>query len=261
MTADRPGDSTLDRVDLIFGALQENGYLTLSEVVEQTGIPRSSAHRLLTRMVRMRWLLRVGSSYELGVRLFGLGTEGVRNHWFHRIAYPRLRDLHTRTGYVIHLAYLDGTDAVVWDKLGGGSFGAAVPTRIGTRRPAHQCAVGKVLLAAESDEFLDGIRHLAPATARTITDPDALQGEIDQARERRFAVDRAESFNGVGCIATTVLAGMADTSDGHSTTAAISICAPVGRIDHRLLTPLLGTAADITRTASPNPMAEHRRND
>lgn len=261
MAAEHAGENTLDRVDLIFGALQEHGYLTLSEIVAQTGIPRSSAHRLLTRMVRMRWLLRVGSSYELGVRLFGLGTEGVRNHWFHRIAYPRLRELHTRTGYVVHLAYLDGTDAMIWDKLGGGAFGAAVPTRIGTRLPAHRCAVGKALLSAESDEFVHGIRHLPPATARTITDPDVLQSEVAAAREKRFAVDRAESFSGVGCLATTVQAGMADTSDGHTTTAAISICAPVGRIDQRLLPPLLATAADITRTAGPNPMVEHRRAD
>ncbi|WP_182358830.1 IclR family transcriptional regulator [Tomitella gaofuii] len=258
MTTGRSGDSTLDRVDLIFGAVQEHGYLTLSEVVEYTGIPRSSAHRLLTRMVRMRWLLRVGSNYELGVRLFSLGTEGLRNHWFHRIAYPRLRDLHTRTGYVVHLAYLDGTEAMIWDKLGGGAFGAAVPTRIGTHRPAHQSAVGKVLLAAETDEFIEGIRHLAPSTSRTITDLDQLHGEIVQVRERRFAVDRAESFNGVGCVATPVLAGMADTSDGHPAVAAISICAPVARIDNRLVAPLLAAAAEITRHASPNPMMEHR---
>lgn len=258
-THEHHGGTPLERVDLIFGALQDNGYLTLSEIVEATGIPRSSAHRLLTQMVRMRWLLRVGSSYELGVRLFRLGTEGLRNHWFHRIAYPRLRELHTRTGYVIHLAYLDGSDAMIWDKLGGGAFGASIPTRIGTRRPAHQSAIGKVLLAAETDEFITGIRHLAPATARTITDPEALHGEIAQVRERRFAVDRSESFPGVGCIAAAVQAGIADTSDGHNTTAAISICAPVARIDHALLTPLLQAAAAITRAASPNPMVEHRR--
>lgn len=248
--------SSLDRVDLIFDALQEHGYLTLSEVIRHTGIPRSSAHRLLTRMVRMRWLLRVGSSYELGTRLFGLGTEAVRNHWFHRIAYPKLRELQARTDYVVHLAYLDGSDAVIWEKLGGGAFGASVSTRIGTRRPAHQSAVGKVLLAAEADEFLDGIDHLTPATSRTITDPDDLRAELDTVRQQRFATDRGESISGVGCIATHALAGAADTSDGHTTTTAVSVCAPVARIDRTLLPVLLHTATAITRAASPNPMAE-----
>lgn len=251
-------ENALERVDLIFGVLQRKGYLTLSEIVEETGIPRSSAHRLLTRMVRIRWLLRVGFSYELGVRLFALGTEGVRNHWFHQIAYPRLRELHTRTGYVVHLAYLDGTEAVIWDKLGGGTFGASVPTRIGSRIPAHQCALGKVLLAAESDEFIGGLTELPASTNRTVTDLDTLRDQIDTVRERRFAVELGENVSAVGCIATTVQAGLADTSDGRTTTAAISICAPVSRISKELLSPLLEMAASITRAAGPNPMAEHR---
>lgn len=258
MAADGASENALERVDLIFDVLQRQGYLTLAEIVKETGIPRSSAHRLLTRMVRMRWLLRVGTSYELGVRLFTLGTEGIRNHWFHKIAYPRLRELHTRTGYVVHLAYLDGTDIVIWDKIGGGAFGIAVPTRIGSRIPAHQCALGKVLLASESDEFVQGISELPAATQRTVTDLDKLREELETVRERRYAIELAENVSGVGCIATLVQAGVADTSDGRTTTAAISICGPVSRIGKEFLPPLLEMAASITRAVGPNPMVDHR---
>lgn len=249
--------SILDRAELIYDALAMNGYLTLSEIIAITGIPRSSAHRLLGKMVQLRWLLRVGDSYELGVRLFELGSEGLRTHWFHRIAYPRLCELQKRTGVVVHMAYLDGDQAVFWEKLGTGGFGAELPTRIGGRWPAHTVALGKVLLAAEPDELLDGpaFRDLKPSTPATITDPAALRAEIARVRSDGVAFDRGESLRGVGCIAAPVHAGDANTSDGRTTTAAISVCAPLNQIDRRFVALLRTSAAEISRTAGLNPMA------
>ncbi|WP_024796889.1 IclR family transcriptional regulator [Tomitella biformata] len=249
--------STLDRVDLIFDALEEHGFLTLSEVVRITDIPRSTAHRLLSRMVQKRWLLRVGTRYELGVRIFELGSEGVRNHWFHRIAYPRLNELQLRTGYVVHMAYLDGADAVYWERIGSSPFGSALTTRIGARRPAHRTALGKVLLAAEPPELLDSaaFANLKPGTPLTVTDRDALRVEIARVRAEGIAYDRGESLVGIGCIAAPVLAGRASTSDGHTTTAAISVCAPVDKLHRAIAAAVREVAADITRTAGRNPMA------
>jgi len=254
--AEEAATSTLERADLIFDALQANGYLTLAEIIRETGIPRSSAHRLLGRMVARRWLLRVGSSYELGVRLFALGTEGLRNHWFHNIAYPHLRALQANTGHTVQLSYLDGKDVVVWDHLDATSD-APVATQIGERRAAHQCAAGKALLAAEPDAFLDQLDRLAPATPRTITDPEQLRAELGRVRERQLAFDRGEALPGVSSIATTALAGPADTSDGHTTAVAIAVSGPTARIDERCVPVLLRTATRITQEASPNPMDEH----
>ena len=248
--------STLDRVVLIFEALSDSGFLTLSEVVKATGISRSTAHRLLSRMVEMRWLLRVGTRYELGVRIFELGSEAVRTHWFHRIAYPRLGELQRVTGFVVHMAYLDGADTVYWEKIGSGPFGAALTTRIGARRPAHRTALGKVLLAAEPPELLDSAEFadLKPSTPVTVTNIDVLRAEVSRAREEGLGYDRGESLVGIGCIAAPVLAGRANTSDGHTTTAAISVCAPLERLNRSVAAAVRATAADISRTAGPNPM-------
>ncbi len=250
--------SALDRLDLIFDAMEQYGFLTLSEIVRVTGIPRSTAHRLLSRMVEKRWLLRVGARYELGVRIFELGSEAVRNHWFHRIAYPRLNELHSNTGYVVHLAYLDGVDVVYWEKVGTGKFASALATRIGARRPAYRTALGKVLLASEPPAILDSapLQNLKPGTPLTLTSPDALRAEVDRARVEGLAYDRGESLVGVGCIAAPVLAGQADTSDGHTTTAAISVCAPVDKLSRGVAAAVRAAAADISRSAGVNPMSD-----
>ena len=61
-------------------------------------------------------------------------------------AQPFLHELHRATGLVVHLAVLDGSDVVYLEKIAGG-LGAAIPTRVGGRQPAHCTAVGKALLA------------------------------------------------------------------------------------------------------------------
>lgn len=259
MTEQEPeSPSILDRVDLIFDTLSAHGFLTLSEIVAATGLSRSTAHRLLSRMVEKRWLLRIGTRYELGVRLFELGSEAVRNHWFHRIAYPRLNDLARQTGAVVHMAYLDGADAVYWERIGAGTFSGQLATRIGARRPAYRTALGKVLLAAEPPAVLDSgaFAELKPVTGRTLTSLDALRAEVERARADGIAHDRGESLAGIGCIAAPVQAGTASTSDGHTTTAAISVCAPLERLNRTVAAAVRATAADISRTAGPNPMFE-----
>src|SRR5699024_2984213 len=40
-------------------------------------------------------------------------------------ARPALQRLHLRTGQLVHLAFLSGTDVVFWDKLGSGRHDAA----------------------------------------------------------------------------------------------------------------------------------------
>ncbi len=248
--------SMLDKIDLILGVVEEAGYLTLSGVIERTGLARSTAHRLLTQMEQRRWLFRVGTNYELGVRLFDLGTKGVRNHWFYRRALPALHWLHAQTGFVVHMTILDGADAVYWEKLGDGRFGAAVPSRIGHHTPANATASGKALLAAQPSGYVESLGPFQAVTARTISSAPQLRTELETVRRRGFAVDEGELLPGVGCYAATVHAGGADLTNAHRTTAAISVCVPLDRLDKRLITPLVAAREQIIHNTRINPMAE-----
>ncbi|MBZ4288797.1 IclR family transcriptional regulator, partial [Mycobacterium tuberculosis] len=78
-----------------------------------------SAHRILERLVQLRWLRRDGRDYELGMRLVELGSLALHQDRIHRAAIPLLRDLHRATGLVVHLAVLDGSDVVYLEKIGG----------------------------------------------------------------------------------------------------------------------------------------------
>ena len=110
--------AVIDRISLVLDAFDGPGRLTLAQLVRRTGLPRSSAHRMLERLVQLRWLRRSGRDYELGMRLVELGSLAVHQDRLVRAARPLLDELHRATGLVVHLAVLDGPDVVYLEKIG-----------------------------------------------------------------------------------------------------------------------------------------------
>jgi DNA-binding IclR family transcriptional regulator len=216
--------AVLERVGLVLDAFDGAGRLTLAQIVRRTGLPRSSAHRMLERLVSMRWLHREGRDYTLGLRLMELGSLAVHQDRLHTTALPHLQELHRVTGFVVHLAVLDGDDLVYLEKLGG-RLATVVPTRIGGRRRADTTALGKSLLAYSGTPG-DTYNHI---------------------REHGIAYEREESLPGFGCIAVPI-------GPIGSAVAAVSVCGPLPhlRFDHRLTAPVRMTATAIWRKLDRN---------
>ncbi|WP_280436330.1 IclR family transcriptional regulator [Nocardia carnea] len=212
----------LDRISLVLDAFDGSESLGLADVVLRTGLPRSSAHRMLDRLVHLRWLRREGRSYSLGIRLVELGSLAVHQDRIHAASSEHLHHLYRATGLVVHLAVLDGDDVVYLDKTGG-RFAGLVPTRVGGRLPARQTALGKALLAFNGGDM--------PADARI--------------RDLGYATERNGILSGFGCIAAPI--GPA----GEATTA-VSICGPLTRMtfDSRMISPVQLTAHAIWRSVS-----------
>jgi DNA-binding IclR family transcriptional regulator len=230
--------AVIDRISLVLDAFDGPGRLSLAQVVRRTGLPRSSAHRML----ELRWLRRHGRDYELGMRLVELGSLAVHQDRLHSAAQPFLHELHRATGLVVHLAVLDGSDVVYLEKIAGG-LGAAIPTRVGGRQPAHCTAVGKALLAFSDPDKLDfDVDLLTRKTRYSISTRRQLTEELAAIRARGVAYERAESVAGFGCVAAPI-------GDPGDPIAAVSVCGPLDRMafDHRLAGPVRTTALGIWR--------------
>src|SRR5690242_17936652 len=213
--ANETPSAVIDRISLVLDAFDGPGRLTLAQIVRRTGLPRSSAHRMLERLVALRWLRRDGRDYELGMRLVELGSLALHQDRIHRAAIPLLRDLHRATGLVVHLAVLDGSDVVYLEKIGD-HMAAAIPTRVGGRQPAHCTAVGKAILAdhANADSMVD---LTARKTGYSIANGAQWAAELGRVRAHGIAVEREESLPGFGCVAAPIgPAGQA--------VAAVSVC-------------------------------------
>jgi DNA-binding IclR family transcriptional regulator len=125
--------------------------LSLDQVATRADLPRSTTHRILDHLVRLNWLCHSEHGYGLGARAMFWGAGDAADLRLREAAAPVLHGLHVRTAAVTHLGVLDGPDVVHVDKLGGPSA-ERVPTRVGTRVPARDVALGLAALAATAPE-------------------------------------------------------------------------------------------------------------
>lgn len=236
--------AVIDRISLVLDAFDGPGRLTLAQLVRRTGLPRSSAHRMLERLVQLRWLRRSGRDYELGMRLVELGSLAVHQDRLVRAAGPLLGELHRATGLVVHLAILDGPDVVYLDKVGDRM--SAMQTRVGGRQPAHCTAVGKAMLAYGDDDAPVDLQ--ARMTKYSISSSPQLAVELAKVRAHGVAVEREESMLGFGCVAAPI-GGQGEA------VAAVSVCGPMNRMafDRRLTAPVRMTAMSIWRNVEDGP--------
>lgn len=202
-----PPTSMIERMTLILDAFDAaTPTLTLLGLAERTGLPRSTVHRILDQMIRLRWLAHTPGGYRLGLRVLELGGLAAEQNELREVVGPLLYELSQRTGLVGHLAVLDGREVLFLDRSGGRSR-VLIPTRVGGRLPAHSTAVGKALLATLEPGIAEAaLRGNAVArTARTIVDRGELHRELARIRNRQgVAVDTEESLPGVGCVAVPI---------------------------------------------------------
>lgn len=214
----------LDRVSLLLDAFGGRDRLTLAEIVRRTGLPRSSAHRILDHLVQLRWLHRSGRDYTLGLRLVELGSLAVYQDRLHSAAHPHLYELHRRTGLIVEMTILDGSNVVCRAHMAG-RFASMIPNRIGFSTRADGTLVGRVLHTFNNE-----------------------RGEAaDEVRKTGVGYGCDTPIDGFGTIATPIgPIGVA--------TSALSICGPLRQmpLDERN-SPLTGllreTAASLWRNA------------
>ena len=144
--------SMLDRFTAIIDAFDhEAPILTLDQIAVRTGLPRSTTHRILDQLVRLRWIGHGAGGYRLGDRAAGTragqptAAEPVDVR-LRSVAAPVLHDLHLGTGAVVHLGLLDRGRIVHLDKLGGAGA-RRVPTGVGVRIRADRLALGVAALS------------------------------------------------------------------------------------------------------------------
>ena len=197
----------VERVTLVLDAFDASSpRLTLQELSDRTGLPRSTTHRILDQLVTLRWLDHSGQTYSLGMRVLELGGLAVAHHELRDITTPLLADLHTRTGAVASLAVLEGRDVDFVDRHGRG-LSSDVLTRVGGRAPAHATAAGKAILAWHDDATLRIAlgERLSARTPRTIGSVDVLRQDLAQVRSRAgVAYEREELTQGTIAVAVAL---------------------------------------------------------
>jgi DNA-binding IclR family transcriptional regulator len=252
-TSDAPA-SMVARVALIVNAFDRVGtVLRLDEVVARTGLPRSSAGRILGQLHTAGLLQHNPDGYALAAS--PLPAARVVDHSpLRSVASPVLERLRADTGLVVHLGVLLGADVVYLDKVAG-SNGASVPTRVGGRTPAHASALGKAMLARLRAEDVDTMlgETLRKCTPATIADLPTLHQELARVRSRGgLAYDDQELAVGLSSVAVPIAMSDAEVA-GLSLTGSV----PAHRLSR--VAPFLTRAARGISERLGNPVSTTKR--
>lgn len=244
------GEGIFDRILRILDCFtEEEPELSAAQLIERTGLPRSTVHRLTADLLERGLLMRVSPGrYGIGARMWELGELSPLTLRLREPATPHMMRLYEATGENVHLAVLGGqTPQNAYALFVGRVTGRiSIPTvsRAGGREPLHATGVGKALLAGRSEAWLAKYFTvpLLAETQQTITDEAELRAELALAQRRGYATTKEEMTLGNVSVAVAL-----PTVQGFPP-AAIGLVVRKERADEeRLSTFLRNAAAGIAR--------------
>ncbi len=224
----------------------------VSEAARALGLPKSTTSELMSSLADHRLLSRTAQGrYRLGWHLFELSQTLLDTTEFRIEARKVMEELVEHWKETMHLAVLDGVQAVYVEKLQPTPAVKIRITRAGVRLPAHTSGVGKVLLAHSEWEYLaeqledQGMPELTP---NTITTLDAMADELERVRERGYAYDHEETLVGLCCVGAPIY------GSGGTVVAAVSLSVPAYRFrprEDKYTAAILDAARRISENAGP----------
>jgi DNA-binding IclR family transcriptional regulator len=203
------GVGVLDKSVAVLAFLAAGGPASLAEVVGGTGLPRPTAHRLLSALEKHHLVSRWGGRYALGLRLLGWGNRAAGVELVER-ARPVLERLRDAAGESTQLYVREGEHRVCVAAVERAS-GLRDTVPVGAVMPLGRGSAGKVLLAWDESGERFGV------------DAETLR----EVRERGWAESVAEREEGVASVSAPVFA------PGGELRAAVSASGPLSRLGER----------------------------
>jgi DNA-binding IclR family transcriptional regulator len=220
----------LDRSVAILDAVA-GGAHRFTAIVEETGLPRATVHRLIRALEEHGFLAHLpGFGYRLGPRLLRLAHEAMRELPLRDVAHPILERLARNTGESAQLYVRSGDARVCIDAVESAhELRTIVP--VGSSLPLYAGSAAKVMLAYAAD--------LEPYL-RQAKDRTRFERDVELVRVRGWASSTGERQPGVGSVSAPII-GPYDIL-----LAVVSVSGPamrMGRISARRYAPAVVEAA------------------
>jgi len=218
---------SLDTAFAIVDTLKRRDGARITEVVDDTGLSKSTVHKHLATLRAHGYIVKNEMSYELAFRFLDLGG-------YVRAQFPgatfikeKLQELAAETGEIAQCMVEERGRAVVLYRETG-TNGLPTRTRPGKQMYLHQVASGKAILSQLPEKRVDQIvdRHGLPAaTDATITDREELHAELAEIADRGVAYNHGESTRGLYAVAAPV------TTSGRDIQCACVVSGPSHRME------------------------------
>jgi DNA-binding IclR family transcriptional regulator len=244
-----PGRTVTSRLAAILRAFTEGSEHSLTELASLTGLPISTAHRLISELASARLLERAPSGlYHAGLPLRMISSSPDDTPILAERASYVLEDLAEVTHSRARLGVLKELEVCYLEKQPGHS--PTIGFTPAATLPAHPTALGRALLAfsPQSVAEMTIMRGLRPYTSHTITAPDEFRRALAVIRLTRVAVTRFELEADVCAVAMPVF------GTGGNLLAAIEVAVREGNTAHKaVLAPLTIAARSLSRELACHP--------
>jgi IclR family pca regulon transcriptional regulator len=192
--------------------------MSLAGVAAASDLPRPTARRILLTLEQLGYVRAAGGQsgggqsgggYELTPRILDLGMSYVLSRGLWEVARPHMEGLVAQTRESTSIAQLDGSDIVYVARVAVPKI-VTLSVTIGTRFPAMQTSLGKVLLAALP--LAEAERVLAEPSRSGITppwQPDAAEraAALREVRARGWALTDEQLAPGIRSVAVPLRDG------------------------------------------------------
>lgn len=204
--------------------------LTLSELADRSGLPKTTAFRYLYTLRSARFVTEAGNgdSYVIGARLAPVAAPDAGIERLKQAAMPEMHRLQLRFNETVNLGVQEGA-GIVYVAMAGSTRSLRMEASLGSRDPLHSTSLGKAILAARPPPArLDDLpARLARRTPMTLTSRSALEADLASSATRGFALDLQENELGAHCVAVAIPTPLVF--------AALSISGPVQRLPRQAL--------------------------
>lgn len=186
---------------------RETPEMTLSEVAQKTGMTRAAARRFLLTLEALGYACVEGKRFSLTPKVLELGFSYLSSMDVWDVAMPFMEQVTEEIRESCSASVLEGHDVV---------YVARVPTKrimsvslhLGARLPAFATSMGRVLLAALSDDAARAIIEASDRTAftpSTITNVNALMKIVQETRAQGYALVNQELEEGLCSVAVPLV--------------------------------------------------------
>ncbi|MEA3195125.1 MAG: IclR family transcriptional regulator, regulon repressor [Betaproteobacteria bacterium] len=224
--------SVANSIRLLSSFSGEEDELGITTLAGRLRLAKSTVHRLAATLTAARFLEQNDDNgkYRLGLALFELGSLVRRRMDVANEARQQLRELLEMTGETVQLGIIDHHSVLYIYEMES-RRAIRMAAAVGARAPLHCTAVGKVLLASQSQDYVKQVLDLGlkAYTPKTIIRQEELLETLAEVAQRDYATDDEESETGLRAIASPV------RNHTGAVIAAVGLAAPVQRMNKKVM--------------------------
>lgn len=220
---------------------------TISDIAKDTGFPRATVRRGLFTLMELGYVIQDDRYYELSPKVLMLAHNYINSQTLSSTAQPILENISRTLDETATMAVLVQNEVIyiarsseINKKIMSDTF------TIGSHLPAYCSSMGRVLLAAESQERQIEILNqsqLIPYTPKTIYEIDEILEALNKVSKQGFAIIDQELEIGLCSVAVPIF------DRGGKVIASLSISTNILKNDlttiEQKFLPILKQSADI----------------